>query len=152
MERSTTDIFNRINKIEIKSTETDIQNEESNLNPDFLMKSILKEDCSNRNSCNTCVENSSCVWCSIKNKCVVGDANGPNDNTCGNSFIHLRCPMDSCDSIRNCKECLKNMGCGWCKSQTKCVAGDANKPKKGVCINGYFHKNKLENQNNYNFC
>jgi len=126
-----------------------MKNEENLLNPDFLMKNILEEDCKNRYSCNSCVENTGCVWCGIKNKCIVGGANGPLDSSCNNSYIYLNCPTDNCNSNLTCDDCVKSIGCGWCKSQSKCMKGDVNKPKKGVCLSGYLHMEKIKKNKKY---
>lgn len=105
----------------------------------------MQEDCKNRNSCSTCVENKGCVWCSIKKSCTVGNSHGPEDNNCPLSFNHDKCDINPCDFSKNCQDCLKLATCGWCGALDKCVEGDNFKPKHLYCTFNYFHKENKKN-------
>jgi septal ring factor EnvC (AmiA/AmiB activator) len=52
-------------------------------------------DCRNRKSCNVCVEDPRCVWCSIDRSCVNGSQDGPVDGSCALSFEYASCSLDS---------------------------------------------------------
>ncbi len=100
----------------------------------------LKKDCYDRGSCNICLEDPKCVWCSVEKKCLPGDFSGPLDGSCSLSFEYGSCSQQSCSTFKTCGSCLENLTCGWCEASKLCLDGNKIKPSKQVCLKDYIHK------------
>lgn len=58
----------------------------------------------------------------------------------------------SCFSYFNCRECTKDINCGWCDLQQACVDGDELGPLFEVCSFYSYKKCNDNDCNNYNSC
>jgi hypothetical protein len=86
--KSNYEINERIFKIE-KETEKE------EMNHKLSYESIKENDkeCMSRVSCNVCVENTNCVWCSLNRKCLPGTSIGPTDGSCSIYFEFKTCSI-----------------------------------------------------------
>lgn len=121
----------------------------------------LEPKCVNRDSCRLCLQDPSCVWCDLENRCKFGDKNGPYDGSCLNKFSYSFCNK-SCFSYSSCTDCISNEKCGWCGGLNRCVEGGFHGAIGILCENGYIHiqaqgrcsnhflNNAYTNDNNYN--
>jgi hypothetical protein len=97
----------------------------------------LEPDCLNRNSCRICLEDPKCVWCNIAKTCKPGDISGPYDASCLNSFEYSSCSQNQCSKYSSCSECIRDISCGWCTSENKCMDG-TEKGSLGLPCNSKF--------------
>jgi hypothetical protein len=77
--------------------------------------------CSDMKDCQTCTNTSGCGFCTISGKCLKESEFGPGTNQCSNEnkvSVPAKCP---CGGITDCMECVKQVGCTFCKDKKVCV-------------------------------
>ena len=57
-----------------------------------------------------------------------GDCITPNQCDCLVGWGGAACSIDLCSTHRSCQTCTKKVGCGWCDSTKKCLAGSGFGP------------------------
>lgn len=77
--------------------------------------------CSLLSSCNSCVVNSNCAWCSSSATCVPGDDSGPFAIDCP-SWEYEECIFSVCEYYTSCTACLSTSDCGWCENGENCLS------------------------------
>lgn len=72
--------------------------------------------------------------CYLQNECSGnGHCVAPGTCACKIGWGGPACNVDLCTVKRTCDSCTKQIGCGWCNDQQKCVAGSGEGPKYGRC-------------------
>lgn len=56
-----------------------------------VVRDRFENTCRFKASCDECVRDANCVWCSLKGYCDVGSSRGDDSNNCPNIFKHLTC-------------------------------------------------------------
>jgi len=147
MQKSYYDMDNKIKIIEIdrlknqkerSQIRSGVKLENNNEKTSSEYNLFNKPNCNKRKNCFDCLEESSCVWCSIGNNCVPGDVKGPTDGSCGMSFIYGSCPESFCSIFKDCTKCIENDSCGWCPSKNQCYEGNKY-GLNGVTCNEFIH-------------
>jgi hypothetical protein len=147
----TDDKLNQINKkvvkqiknglnLQIFNIQKEIQTVEEEIKKlDYQIKVIKSKlpnpdsECSMYSSCYACSTNSKCGWCSMTQQCVEGNEKGAMDGSC-TFFEYKSCsgPRD-CDSYKNCKDCTRDVSCGWCNKTGSPICMSKENADKGKC-------------------
>lgn len=84
------------------------------------IKTKLNKDlsiCSSLSSCSECTANPSCGWCSLSNKCVEGNENGPLYQSTCSAYEYNKCSKQTdCSRFKSCDKCIEDVGCAWCSN------------------------------------
>lgn len=91
IERFNFEMKEKLFGIEKEKTEEDIKKREIISGSDEFLSSALETECVGRNSCNVCLEDIKCVWCSMEKRCTSGSVLGPSDGSCSTSFQYGTC-------------------------------------------------------------
>jgi hypothetical protein len=147
----TDDKLNQINKkvvrqiknglnLQIFNLQKEIQSVEEEIKKlDYQIKVIKSKlpnsesECSMYSSCYACSTNPKCGWCSMTQQCVEGNEKGAKDGSC-TFFEYKSCsgPRD-CESYKNCKDCTRDVSCGWCNKPGSPICMSKETADKGKC-------------------
>lgn len=133
---------------ELMQIKEKIKQQKLSLIEDDIIIENLKNVLPNQNSvcnklfnCSSCAANPSCGWCENSNQCVEGDKTGPKNGFC--PFYNFdKCPHKSdCSSYNNCKQCMQDVGCGWCSdlNLNTHICLNKNEAENGLCNYNFFH-------------
>ena len=108
-------------KIQIKSDLSEQKNLLHKLQDEISsIKTKLNKDlsiCSSLTSCSECTANPSCGWCSLSNKCVEGNENGPLYQSTCSVYEYNKCSKQTdCSRFKSCDKCIEDVGCAWCSN------------------------------------
>jgi hypothetical protein len=85
-------------------------------------------NCSQITNCSECADINKCGWCAAEGKCIsrtlAGEPNIAAGDTCQRdkfTTAAVNCPGRPCETISDCKECTRSMGCGYCSSIKRCI-------------------------------
>ena len=84
----------------------------------------------------TCAEAS----CHVQDECSGnGHCVRPGVCACNIRWGGPACNEDLCADIRICKDCTKQVGCGWCDDQQRCIAGSGEGPRSDQCRSWFYY-------------
>lgn len=80
--------------------------------------------CSDYTNCGDCALNSLCGWCRAGKKCMSLEDVSTRKETCLGPLTRNpgECPVVPCADLSGCKACTATRGCGYCRSEKKCIA------------------------------
>lgn len=78
----------------------------------------IAADCSEMQSCQSCVATPGCGYCTASGQCLEGDATGPFQSSCLVTWQFGSCPV--CSQASTCRSCVMNPACGWCETSSQC--------------------------------
>ncbi|CAD8160623.1 unnamed protein product [Paramecium pentaurelia] len=106
----------------------------------------LSDKCSKYFTCYDCLQDESCGWCSMEDKCVEGDEKGPQKISC-NFYSYKQCNGRQCHKYNTCATCIADPSCGWCIDDNRFMSGCLQQPYdyQGCPRNGWFHLESRQN-------
>ncbi|CAD8079053.1 unnamed protein product [Paramecium sonneborni] len=106
----------------------------------------LSDKCSKYYTCYDCLQDESCGWCSMEDKCVEGDEKGPQKVSC-NFYSYKQCNGRQCHKYNTCATCIADPSCGWCIDDNRFMSGCLQQPYdyQGCPRNGWFHLESRQN-------
>ncbi|CAK71859.1 unnamed protein product (macronuclear) [Paramecium tetraurelia] len=106
----------------------------------------LSDKCSKFYTCYECLQDESCGWCSMEDKCVEGDEKGPQKISC-NFYSYKQCNGRQCHKYNTCATCIADPSCGWCIDDNRYMSGCLQQPYdyQGCPRNGWFHLESRQN-------
>eukprot|EP01089_Gocevia_fonbrunei_P011690 TRINITY_DN2540_c0_g2_i2.p1 TRINITY_DN2540_c0_g2~~TRINITY_DN2540_c0_g2_i2.p1 ORF type:complete len:234 (+),score=58.41 TRINITY_DN2540_c0_g2_i2:81-782(+) len=92
-----------------------------------FMGILQTTNCSALTNCSDCNQFSGCGWCPASQTCLAGNEHGPleqnsncTDGKGGWSVNETQC----CPSTKDCEDCAKVAGCGFCSDSSVCERSD----------------------------
>ncbi|XP_071792859.1 attractin-like isoform X3 [Asterias amurensis] len=101
-------------------------------------ESTCEITCDSRTSCNQCLDEDGCMWCTNQNRCVDSKSyitSFPYGLCWEWQTSKRNCPASNCSLLKTCDACHADPHCGWCDSGEsnglgKCIEGSLTGPLK----------------------
>jgi hypothetical protein len=90
-------------------------------------------------NCGECVADSTCGWCASSNRCVEGNEFSPHKGQCSYYSFNKCSEQSDCGTYSTCKDCLADVGCGWCNGLNTKSCIRKTDGEKGLCRSTQFY-------------